>query len=342
MATLKEVARESGVSLGTVYNVMSGAKVVSPVLRKRVELAAKKLGYRPDHIARSLKTRQTHTLAMLISDITNPFFPEMVRGAEDAAIARGYMMTTFNTDDRIERERQVLEFVQSRRVDGLLVVPALPRGGHKHLREIAQAGTRIVCLDRYPKGFAVDTVTVDNEGAVRSAVEHLIAQGHRDIGFIGGRRDLLVSVDRLRGFDSALRLHGIRPSEEWVLEGDFRPESGYLAGKSILAGPRRPGALFVANILMTTGVLRAMGELGLETPRDLALATFDHLDLLDAFRPRLTCVVQPSYEIGKRGANLLIDRIEGIAADAAPVHIRLDTELRVRESSMPSGISAYN
>jgi LacI family transcriptional regulator len=340
MATLKEVAREAEVSLGTVYNVLSGAKSVSAPLRRRVEIAARKLDYRPNHVARSLKLRQTHMLAMLISDIANPFFPEMVKGAEDAALRRGYMLTTFNTDDRIERERKVLELVQARRVDGLLVVPALPRGGHKHLREALKAGTRIVCLDRYPKGFAVDTVTVENEAGVESAVSHLVQQGHTSIGFIGGRPDLLVSLDRLRGFVSALSRHGLRRVDAWVREGDFRPESGYRLGKELLASHDRPSALFVANILMTTGVLRAMEELGLETPRDLALATFDHIGFMDAFRPRLTCVVQPSYEIGRRGADLLIDRLEGDARDGAPVHIRLATELRVRESSIGRSAAA--
>ena len=339
MATLKEVAAEAGVSLGTAYNVLSGARVVSPALRKSVEAAARKLGYRPNHIARSLKTRQTRTLAMLISDITNPFFPEMVRGAEDAAIAHGYMLTTFNTDDRIERERQVLDFVQARQVDGLLVVPALPRGGHKHLREALEAGTPIVCLDRYPKGFPVDTVTVDNEAGVSAAVEHLVAQGHTEIGFIGGRPDLLISLERLRGFQAALRRNGIAEVKQWVREADFRPESGYRVGKELLGTDPRPTALFVANILMATGLLRAMEELGLDTPRDLALATFDHIGLMDSFRPRLTCVVQPSYEIGKRGAELLINRVEGRADERRPVHLQLKTELRVRESSLATAVA---
>ena len=340
MPTLKEVAREADVSLGTAYNVLSNARMVSPALRRRVETAARKLGYRPNHIARSLRIRQTHTVGMIISDITNPFFPEMVRGAEDAAMSRGYMLSTFNTDDRIEREQQVLELLQSRRVDGLLVVPALPRGGHDHLRQAIEGGTPIVCLDRVPKELAVDSVTVENEAGVQGAVEHLLAQGHTGIGFIGGRRDLLVSKERLKGFQRALAAQGIQPVKEWVREGDFRPESGYTVAKQMLALPERPTALFVANILMTTGVLRAMEDLGIESPRDLAVATFDHIALMDAFRPHLTSVVQPSYEIGKRGADLLIDRIEGKASASGPVHLRLKTELRVRDSTLLRGGAA--
>ena len=335
MATIKEVARRAGVSHGTVYNVMSGAAEVSPDLRKRVEKASRELGYRPNHIARSLKTRHSQMLGMVISDITNPFFPEMVRGAEEAALARGYVLTIFNTDDRIEREHRVFDILRSRQTDGLLVVVALPRGGHGHLRELLEEGTRIVCLDRIPHGFAVDAVTVDNEGGVRSAIDHLVAEGHTRIGYIGGRADQLVAGERLAGYLAGLSAAAIHPVKEWIKEGDFRPDSGYALAMELLSRrSRHPSALFVANILMTTGVLRALEELGLETPRDLALATFDRIALMDSFRPHLTSVMQPSYEIGRRGAELLMDRIEGKVKDQVPVRVKLDTTLVIRQSTV--------
>lgn len=163
--------------------------------------------------------------------------------------------------------------------------------------------------------------------------KHLLAQGYRKIGYIGGRSDQLVARERLSGYLAGLRTAGLQPVAEWVCEGDFRPESGYALAKAMLSAAARPSALFVANILMTTGVLRAMEELGLETPRDLALATFDHIVLMDAFRPHLTSVVQPSYEIGWQAANLLIDRIEGKVEQSGPVRIKLRTKLRVLQST---------
>lgn len=333
MATLKDVARKAGVSLGTASKVLSGVPTVSPDLRRRVEKAKRDLGYRPNIVARSLKTRRTRMLGMVISDITNPFFPEMVRGAEDVALERGFILTTFNTDDRIDREQQVFEILRSRGVDGLLVVVALPKSGHDHLQQTIEARTPIVFLDRRPENLAVDSVTVDNEGAVRDAIEHLVALGHKDIGYLGGDKRFFVSKERLSGFLQGLRLAGLQPVKEWIREGNFRPESGYDLACDVLSLSPRPTAIFVANMLMTIGVLRALRELALETPRDIALATFDHYSLLDGFRPTLTSIVQPSYEIGRQGAELLMDRIEGRRDTPDPIRIVLPTRLRLGEST---------
>lgn len=333
MATLKEVAALAQVSLGTASKVMSGAENVSLKLRGRVERAAAQLNYRPNHVARSLKTRQTRTLGMVVSDLANPFFPEMVRGAEDAALGRGYVLMTFNTDDQPERERRIFDLLQARGVDGLLVVLALPKGGNEALLGRIQADTPVVCLDRQPESLAVDVVAVNNEASVAGAVAHLVERGYREIGLIGGRKDLYISEARERGFLSGLAAAGITPNPEWILEGSFRPESGYRLAKTLLGGANRPRALFVANMMLTAGVLKAMEELGLETPRDVAIATFDSIRLMDSFRPRLTAVVQPSYEIGRQGAELLMDRIEGTIASAQPIHLELPTELRIAEST---------
>ena len=160
MATIKEVARRAGVSVGTVSNVMAGLATVSTDLRERVEAVMIALDYQPSHVARSLKIKQTHTLAMVISDITNPFFPMMVRGAEDAAAENGYTLSIFNTDDDLEKERSVCQILGSRRIDGLLLVPALVRRDDNHVQRLVNSGTPVVWLDRIPEHLDMDSVGV--------------------------------------------------------------------------------------------------------------------------------------------------------------------------------------
>lgn len=329
MSTIKEVARRAGVSVGTVSNVLAGLKTVSPDLRRRVDRVIRDLDYRPNQVARSLKTRQTHTLGMVISDITNPFFPELVRGAEDAAAAQGFMLATFNTDDRVGREKQVLDILRARRVDGVLLVVALPREKTAHVQMLLESGMPIVCLDRHPRGLTVDSVTVDNAGGVREAILHLVAQGARRIAYLGGQRSFYIAADRLAGYRAALREAGIPLDANLVREGDFRRESGFRMGGELL--DQKPDAIFSANILMTLGVLDAMEKRGLSSPRDLLLATFDYLALMNAFHPRLTAVAQPSYRIGHEGARLLIERIQGQRSD--PVQLVLPTTLEIGETT---------
>lgn len=333
MATIKEVARKAGVSVGTVSNVLSGLPTVTKELRERVQKAMAEMRYQPSHVARSLKIKQTHTLAMVISDITNPFFPTMVRGAEDAAAEHGYMLSIFNTDDDLDRERKVCEILGSRRMDGVLLVPALLRGDDSHVEQLLQMGTPVVCLDRAPEGLEVDCVLVDNSGGVAQCVKHLAEQGARRIAYLGGERRLYISAERLAGFQRGMKSAGLPLISELIWEGDFRLESGYRIGMEQLKRGNFD-ALFVANIPMALGVLRAMGELGMEAPRDLLLATFDHLEILDSFRPRLTCVAQPSYQIGRRGVERLLERIKD--GDGEPKVERLKTELRIGQSSTRS------
>jgi len=333
MATIKEVAKRAKVSVGTVSNVVTGAIPVSPRLRARVLAAIRHLAYHPDHVARSLKLRRTKMLGMVVSDITNPFFSQMVRGAEDAALQRNYLLLTFNTDDKVERERQVLSVLRARRVDGILLVVAPSKGRPSHIAETLRFGTPIVCLDRLPPRVRVDSVTVDNVQAARECVQHLLALGHRRIGILTGSMALQTARERLQGYEQALKEAGVAINRELICEGDFRSESGYRLGRELLARSARPTAIFVSNAMMTIGVMKAVEDSGLLCPRDIAIATFDELPLADAFRPHLTAVAQPAYSIGEKGAELLIQRIEA-KCGGAPIEIRLPTELRIRESTI--------
>jgi LacI family transcriptional regulator len=331
MPTIVEVAKRARVSIATVSNVIRGTRKVSPALEERVRAAIRDLDYYPNEIARSLKVKQTRMLGMIVPDITNPFFPEIIRGAEDTAFERGYFLVTANTDEQIGRERRIIAALRSYRVDGILLASA-PGKDTSHIRSTIQAGTSVVCLDRAVSGIETDAVLLDNVRGGREGVRHLIQAGHSRIAIITGSLTLQTGRERLRGYEDALAEAGIEIDRKLILEGDFRDESGYRLGKELLCRRERPSAIFVCNGVMTLGVLKAFEEMGVRCPEDIALATFDDLAVDRSFHPHLTAVVQPSYDIGSRAATILMDRIEGKLAKE-PFVVRIVPTLIVREST---------
>src|SRR6185312_10938215 len=292
MATIVEVAQRAGVSIATVSNVIRGTKRVSPAVHERVQAAIRELDYYPNEIARSLKVKQTRMLGIVLPDITNPFFPEVIRGAEDSAYDRGYFLVTANTDEQIGRERRIVSALRSYRVDGILLASA-PGKDSSHIQSIMQAGISIVCLDRTVADIKTDAVLLDNVRGGRECVRHLIQGGHSRIAIITGSLTLQTGLERLRGYEEALRESDIEIDRSLVLQGDFRDESGYRLGKELLQRQVKPTAIFVCNGVMTLGVLKAFEELGVRCPEDIALATFDDLAVDRSFHPHLTAVVQP-------------------------------------------------
>jgi LacI family transcriptional regulator len=333
MVTIRDVARAARVSVGTVSNVLSGSASVRPELRRRVDEAMRELDYHPNQIARSLKTRQTKTLGMVISDITNPFFPQVVRGAEDAALLHGYLLITLNTDDQVERERRALGMLRARKVDGLLLTVSASNAEMSHVAHFLEAGLPIVCLDREVPGLDLDIVCTDNARGARMCMQHLLSRGHRRIGYLSGSPGLYTAAMRLSGYEQALRDAGLEPDPTLILHGDFRLESGYRLAKELLLQPEPPTALFASNAMMGFGALKAVHELGLRCPEDIALAMFDDVPFGDVIQPRLTVVAQPAYEMGRAGAELLIARLEGRESSPAPLRLTLSPELVVREST---------
>jgi LacI family transcriptional regulator len=339
MATIVEVAKRADVSIATVSNVIRGTRRVSPKLTERVQIAIRELNYSPNEIARSLKVRQTRMLAMVLPDITNPFFPEIIRGAEDTAFERGYFLMTANTDEQIGRERRIVAALRSYRVDGVLLASASGTDT-THLKSTLDAGVALVCLDRTVPGVKTDAVLLDNVRGARECVRHMIQKGHRRIAIITGPLDVQTGRERLRGYEEALREADIPAENGRILEGDFRHDSGYRLAKQIFERPvseraGRPTAIFVCNGVMTLGVLKAFEELNVRCPQDIALATFDDLAVDSPFHPHLTTVVQPSYEMGARAASILIDRIEG-RISKEPTTVRVAPTLIVRESTEAS------
>jgi LacI family transcriptional regulator len=336
MITIRDVAQRARVSVGTVSNVLAGSGTVRTELRLRVEEAMRALDYQPNEIARSLKTRQTKTLGTVVSDLTNPFFPQLIRGAEDMALEHGYLLFTLNSDDRADRERRALDLLRARKVDGILLVLAPDSRAPAELAAAGSAAAPVVFLDRVPAGMAADSVSTDNRKGARMCLHHLCARGHRRIGFLSGWQGLQTAQDRLQGYLDVLRETGLEIDPALIRHGDFRVEASYRLAKELLLESRPPTAIFAANGLTGLGALKAIHELGLRCPQDVSLAVFDDVPYCDVIQPRLTVVAQPAYEMGRRGAELLIARIEGKAGGAEPVRIELAPELIVRESTGPA------
>jgi LacI family transcriptional regulator len=327
-ASIYDVARESSVSVFTVSEVVNKKSHVSKKLRDRVEETIRKLNYRPNLIARSLAKQKTHTIGMIVPDIANPFFPMVVRGAEDAAQKHGYNLLLCNSDDSLEKEERAIELLLSKRVDGILLTKAAEDFRAPLRQMIKEVKIPFVLVMRtYPKLTADAVITDDYQGAF-DAVSHLARSGRRRIGLISGPLKVSNAVARWQGFHDSLKAMGLPFDKELIVEGDYRIESGYRAGHALLA--HRPDGIYVANHLMTVGLLKAAEEMGIRCPEDFGLVSFDDYPWLGIFRPRLTTVELPKHQLGSEAAELLIKRISGDRSK--PVLRKLQPELRIRES----------
>lgn len=329
MATARDVARRAGVSTSTVSHITNGTRLVSDELRGRVLQAMSDLGYEPNAVARSLKIRRSHTIALVIPDIGNPFFTAAVRGVEDVARAHGYTLILGNSDENTAQEEVYLRLLAARRVDGLILAPA--GGDSRYLDRVVGEGRPLVLIDRIVPNLQVPAVLVENVEASRFAVNHLIRLGHRRIAMVAGRPGITTTTDRVAGYRAALQEAGIAFDPRLVVSGNARAEGARAATHELLALSPRPTAIFVGNNLMTIGTLEAIDAAGLEIPGDIALVGFDDVPWAEAFRPRLTAVAQPTYEVGHTAAELLISRIE-TPGEVQLEPVTLPCHLVVRES----------
>lgn len=341
MATIKEVADRAGVAVGTVSHVITGSVPVSDTLRRKVLAAIRELDYHPNHLARSLKTARTRTLGIIVPDITIPYFPRVIRGAEAAARARGYTLIAVNSDDDGERQGELLSLLRSQRVEGILLAVAAAPTPVNRLARLLEAGVHIVCVDRIPDRVPVDSVSgEDLEGAVL-AVEHLLARGYRRIAVVTGPQSLKNERQRLLGYRQAFERAELPGDEDLIWTGNLRPgDIAAMCAERLRDRASRPDAIFATNGPTGLGVLRALRIGGLATPEDIGLVTFDELTADDLFLPAVTTVVQPAYDIGYRAAEILLDRIEGATSGVTPVTLRLPASLKVRDSSRARSSSA--
>ncbi|MDE3168064.1 MAG: LacI family DNA-binding transcriptional regulator [Acidobacteriota bacterium] len=335
MPTIKEVADRAGVAVGTVSHVINGSVPVSDSLRRKVQAAIRELDYHPNHVARSLKTSRTRTLGIIVPDMTIPYFPRVIRGAEAAARLRDYSLIAVNSDDNPGRQKELLSLLRSQRVEGILLAVSAGPTPLAQINRIISAGIRVVCVDRIPDRLPVDSVSVEDVSAAEMAIHHLLAVGHERIAIVTGPLTLKNERQRLLGYHQALESRGRQADASLIWEGNILTDDVTAMCRERLCGRvRRPDAIFATNGPTGLGVLRAIYESGLRTPEDVALVTFDELTVDDLFRPAVTTVVQPAYDIGYRAAEILLTRIEG-GEDAAsePVTLRLPAALKVRDSS---------
>jgi LacI family transcriptional regulator, galactose operon repressor len=330
VSTARDIARMAGVSTSTVSHVLNNTRWVSPDLRDRVLAAAQELRYEPDTLARSLRVRRSNSIGLVISDVGNPFFTSVVRGAEDVARANGYALILCNSDEDPEKEATYLRLLIGRRVEGLILAPAGVR--HDYLASLIKGGFPLVFLDRDVPATEVAAVVLDNRRAARDAVEHLIGLGHRRIGMIAGRPAISTTVDRVAGYRTALRTAGIPYDETLVISGGSRTDEARLATHRLLDLPSPPTALLVGNNLMTIGAVAGIQARGLAIPDDVSVAGIDDFSWADVFHPTLTTIAQPTYELGRSAAELVLSRIAGESAIASK-RVVLRGHLVVREST---------
>ncbi len=316
--------------MSTVSHVTNGTRVVSDELRARVQAAMHDLGYEPNLVARSLKTRRSHTIALILSDIGNSFFTSVVRGVEAVIGPRGYMLILGNSDEDATREEAYLRLLGAQRVDGLILAPS--GDSYPYLERAMRTNPALVFVDRAVPGPAVPSVLLDNVEAARTATHHLISLGHRRVAMITGRSGISSTIERLLGYRAALDASGVPYDPSLVVDGQSRVEDARIAMGTLLGLDARPTALLVGNNLMTIGAVLAIDQHRLEIPRDVALVGFDDTAWAEAFHPRLTTIAQPTYEFGRTAAELLMRRIESPDTDV-PARILLPGRLVIRESS---------
>ncbi|HXW91691.1 MAG TPA: LacI family DNA-binding transcriptional regulator [Terriglobales bacterium] len=336
--TMRQIAERAGVSIGTVSHVINQTATVRPQLRERVIEAIRSMGYQPSALAQGLRKNRTNMLGMVIPDITNPFFPGVVRGVEDVAYKRSFRVILCNADNDSFKEASYVRELRSYHIAGLLIIPAVGGDIASHLRTYASASVPVVCMDRVPDGWKGDAVLVANREGAYLATRHLIQAGHRRLAIIAGPLGLTNADERLKGFRRALKEARIEIEPEFVREASFDTESGYQAALQLLHMLPRPTAIFACNDLMAFGVLQAARELGLRCPEDLSIAGFDSLELTKFTAPPLTSVYQPGYQLGATAARLLMQRIDGLRS--APKRVLLPTELKKRNSVGPPHASA--
>jgi DNA-binding LacI/PurR family transcriptional regulator len=331
--TIRDVARRAGVSVATVSRVLN--KTGYPVrqeTRQRVLDAIDALSFHPNAFARALLGKPTCTLGLMIPDISNPYYTLVSRGVEDVANELGYAVIICNTDRSGEKLHSYLRVLHEKQVDGVIFAGGGIEGGADDA-PAKQMPPKAVLVGRHPWTFP--SVQVDNTGAAYEATSHLIGLGHRRIAFVSGPLSLTSAQDRLRGYRQAIEEAGITGPDTVVREGDFRHESGYQAAYSLLQSAHPPTAIFASNDRMALGVLAAAHDLGRAVPRDLAVVGFDDTPSASYYRPSLTTVSLPTYDIGTTAARMLVRMIAGEPVEET---VWLPAKLIVRESSGELGL----
>jgi len=333
MPTIKDVAVSAGVSIATVSHVINGTRFVSDELKQRVLSAMEALDYRPNTLARGLRSGRTRTIGIIVPDASNMFFAEIGRAIEDIGFENGYSVIVCNSDNNLDKQRSYIDTLITKQIDGIIFISA--GAPDAELEPLKQAGIPIVVADReIPPGQA-DVVLIDNELGGYLATQHLIELGHTRIACIAGPTNLNPSAGRITGFFRALHEHGLSAPPDWVISGDFQIESGDACMARLLASDLPPSAVFVCNDMMAIGAMGAIRRQGLRVPEDISVVGFDNIALSKAVYPPLTTVRQPIAEIAASICSMLFIRMDAQGEIPAQQRVVLEPDLVIRASTSP-------
>lgn len=329
--TIKDVAERVGVNPSTVSRVLNGDSTLSirEETKNRILEAIKEMGYTPNPIARSLRKKTSDAIGLLIPDITNPFFPEVIKGAETAASEKGLSLILCNTDENSDRERNLVRFLIDRRVDGMLLFSS--RLEDETVSEVEKSGIPYVLVNRGSRSNSGAHVVVDNALGARLAMQHLISLGHCKIAHISGFLYTETGLERLEGYRKSLNAAGLPFDSEYMVEAGFTVQQGYIAMQKLLSLKNPPTAVFAANDLMAMGAMTAITEKGFRVPEDISLVGFDDIWVAERITPALTTVKIPLNEMGSLAMQIISDKIE--QKEIQDERIILNPELIIRSST---------
>lgn len=330
---MRDVARLAGVSTSTVSAVINDTVTVSPKRKAKVIRAMQALDFQPDAIARTLKTGRSKTIGIVVPDITNTFFPEVIRGADEAAQAAGYSVLLCDSREDAAVEERLLSELFSRRVDGVILACCVDSRAHE---SILRQRVPVVFVDDLPPVNSVNTVSTDNVQAGRIAAEHLISLGHKRIGMLAGHMSLSSHHDRLEGFRKAMQEAHLPILDEYLILGNIQAEDGLKAGYQLVDLPLPPTAIIASNYTLLLGVLQALDERNIIIPKDLSIIGIDDYLWNFQFSPRLSAVAQMTHKIGRESFEMLLQLIaQPLERQTPPIRLRIPAELRVRNSTAP-------
>lgn len=334
-ATIADVAKVAGVSKSTVSRVLSGRdEYMKQETRARVEQAIAGLGYRPSSVARSLVSRLTYSVGLLVSDVGNPFYPEVIHGVEAVAFAHGYDMFLCNTNYDLERGMKFVRSLIDKQVDGVLIMSSTMSDAW--VLELSENNVPVVVIDWQMKGVtdgAIGTLNVDYQPGIREMVDHLVGLGHRQIAHVSGPLRLRTAQLRRDAFFDALVANDLNPQNALLIEGDFRIEGGRQALAQLLAQEAPPTAIFAANDLMAMGIVRSARTHNLSVPGDLSVVGLDDIWLVRDMDPPLTTVALPRYELGSEAMKMLINLLQAASEENSKPVKKIETHLVKRQST---------
>ena len=331
--TLKNIADELGVSAMTVSRALNNRSNVDEKTREKVLKKAESMGYTPNHVAKSLVSRKTYTIGVVIPEITHAFFPEVVRGIEEVTNASDYQLFLTNANEQFEREKNAIRTLQSKRVDGILISSSQTVDDYSFYKDLINSGTKVVFFDRCIENIGASCVSVNDRSSSERVTNHLIEQhGYKKLAYLSGPQEVSVGKDRYHGYLDALRKHDIPVRDKWIIEAGFQEEKGYEAMKSLLElpGDELPDAVVSVNDPCAIGAIKAIKEAGLRIPDDIAITGFTDDVRAPLLETPLTTIHQPAYKVGKRAAEKLINTIDD--PDEPVENIEVLTTLKVRKS----------